>query len=48
MLIFFVWYVLGAIVLYFVYGMHNSRLQKGEEQLSGPEMPEYKEDAIDR
>ena len=31
-LIFFAWYVLAAIVLYFVYGMHNSRLQKGEAQ----------------
>ncbi len=31
-LIFFGWYVLGSILLYFVYGMHNSRLQKGEGQ----------------
>jgi len=30
-LIFFGWYVLGAIILYFLYGMRNSRLQKGEE-----------------
>ena len=29
-LIFFAWYVLGSIVLYFAYGMQNSRLQKGE------------------
>ncbi len=29
-LIFFGWYVLGAIVLYFAYGIRNSRLQKGE------------------
>ena len=29
-LIFFGWYLLGAIVLYFVYGMRNSNLQKGE------------------
>src|SRR5215208_1733445 len=28
-LIFFGWYVLAAIVLYFVYGMHNSELAKG-------------------
>lgn len=27
-LIFFAWYVVGAIVLYFVYGMHNSELAK--------------------
>ncbi len=31
-LVFFGWYVLGSILLYFVYGMHNSRLQKGEAQ----------------
>jgi basic amino acid/polyamine antiporter, APA family len=29
-LVFFAWYLLGSIVLYFIYGMHNSRLQKGE------------------
>lgn len=29
-LIFFAWYLVGAIVLYFVYGMRNSNLQKGE------------------
>lgn len=28
-LMFFLWYVLGAIVLYFLYGMRNSRLQQG-------------------
>ncbi len=31
-LIFFVWYLLAAIVMYFVYGLRNSRLQKGLEQ----------------
>ncbi|HEX4854648.1 amino acid permease [Arenimonas sp.] len=47
-LVFFGWYVLGAIVLYFVYGMRNSRLNKGQEQLDSPEMPEFKEDAPDK
>ncbi|KFN48942.1 amino acid permease [Arenimonas composti] len=47
-LVFFGWYVLGAIVLYFVYGMHNSRLAKGQEQLDVPEMPEFPEDAPGR
>lgn len=47
-LLFFAWYSLGAIVLYFVYGMHNSRLNKGLGQLDGPELPEFKEDAPDR
>ena len=28
-LIFFGWYLLGAILLYFIYGMRNSRLQNG-------------------
>ena len=46
-LIFFAWYAVGAIALYFLYGMHNSRLNKGLGALSGPEMPEFKEDAAD-
>jgi basic amino acid/polyamine antiporter, APA family len=31
-LIFFGWYLLGAMLLYFAYGLQNSRLQKGELQ----------------
>ena len=31
-LVFFGWYVLAAIILYFMYGIRNSRLQKGLEQ----------------
>jgi basic amino acid/polyamine antiporter, APA family len=31
-LIFFGWYVLAAVVLYFVYGLRNSQLQKGLQQ----------------
>ncbi len=46
-LIFFAWYAVGAIVLYFLYGMHNSRLNKGLDSLGGPDMPEFKEDAPD-
>jgi APA family basic amino acid/polyamine antiporter len=46
-LVFFGWYSLGAIVLYFVYGMHNSQLYKGQGPLSGPELPEFREDAPD-
>jgi APA family basic amino acid/polyamine antiporter len=34
-LIFFAWYVLGAIALYFIYGMRNSRLAKGEDSIGG-------------
>jgi APA family basic amino acid/polyamine antiporter len=39
-LIFFGWYVLGAIVLYFIYGMRNSRLAKGEQQFTTPAIKE--------
>jgi APA family basic amino acid/polyamine antiporter len=39
-LIFFGWYVLGAIVLYFIYGMHNSRLAKGDDPTLGPPVKE--------
>ncbi len=31
-LVFFGWYVLAAIILYFIYGMRNSQLQKGLQQ----------------
>ncbi|MBP6627732.1 MAG: amino acid permease, partial [Arenimonas sp.] len=41
-LVFFAWYVLGAIALYFAYGMHNSRLHKGQEQLDSDVLPEGK------
>lgn len=44
-LVFFAWYALGAIALYFLYGMRNSRLNKGLGQIEGPELPEFKEDA---
>ena len=37
---FFFYYLLGAIVLYFVYGMRNSNLQHGEGRDAGPEMGE--------
>ena len=38
---FFVWYLLGGIVLYFVYGMRNSNLQHGEAQDDAPDMGEF-------
>lgn len=38
-LIFFGWYTAGMIVLYFVYGMHNSQLQHGELAIDAPDMP---------
>lgn len=38
---FFLWYMLGAVALYFVYGVHNSNLQHGDPQDPGPDMGEY-------
>jgi len=37
-LIFFAWYTLAAIIIYFVYGVHHSRLTKGLDEMGGPEM----------
>ena len=42
---FFGWYVIGAIVLYFVYGMRNSELAKGHDVMADDELPIYPEDA---
>ncbi len=44
-LIFFGWYVLGAVILYFVYGMHNSELAKGHDVMADDETPYFPEDA---
>ena len=38
---FFLWYMLGGVVLYFLYGIHNSNLQRGIGQDDGPDMGEY-------
>jgi basic amino acid/polyamine antiporter, APA family len=44
-LVFFGWYVLAAIVLYFVYGMRNSELAKGHMVVADAETPYFPEDA---
>jgi len=44
-LTFFGWYVLGGIVLYFLYGMHNSQLAKGHPVVADEELPYFPEDA---
>jgi APA family basic amino acid/polyamine antiporter len=44
-LVFFGWYIVGAIVLYFVYGMHNSELAKGHDVMADHELPIFPEDA---
>jgi APA family basic amino acid/polyamine antiporter len=41
----FGWYVLGGVVLYFVYGMRNSELAKGHLVISDEETPYFPEDA---
>ena len=38
---FFLWYMLGGMVLYFVYGMRHSNLQHGGIQDDAPDMREY-------
>jgi APA family basic amino acid/polyamine antiporter len=38
-LVFFAWYLLFAMAMYFLYGMHHSRLHKGEEQWDGDDNP---------
>jgi APA family basic amino acid/polyamine antiporter len=42
---FFGWYVVGAIILYFVYGMRNSELAKGHPVMADDELPIFPEDA---
>jgi basic amino acid/polyamine antiporter, APA family len=42
---FFGWYVVGAVILYFVYGMHNSELAKGHLVIADEETPYFPEDA---
>ena len=43
-LTFFAWYVLGGMVLYFIYGMRNSELAKGRDVMADDEMPMFAED----
>lgn len=38
---FFLWYLVGAVLLYFLYGMRNSNLQHGEGQDEAPDMDEF-------
>ena len=44
-LTFFFWYVIGGMVLYFVYGMRNSELAKGHPVVADDEIPYFPEDA---
>ncbi|HEX8241413.1 MAG TPA: amino acid permease [Allosphingosinicella sp.] len=44
-LMIFLWYTLAMIVLYFIYGMHNSVVHKGRMVTAGGDLPVYPEDA---
>ncbi len=44
---FFGWFMLGAVALYFIYGMRNSQLQHGEKQIDAPDMTELPGPAVD-
>jgi basic amino acid/polyamine antiporter, APA family len=44
---FFLWYMLGGVVLYFAYGMHNSRLHKGLDQEDLSDMTEFPGPVLD-
>ena len=46
-LMFFVYFLIGAIVLYFVYGMRNSNLQHDQLTDDAPEMGEFPGPVVD-
>jgi basic amino acid/polyamine antiporter, APA family len=46
-LMFFGWFMLGAIVVYFVYGMRNSQLQHGDKAIDAPDMTELPGPVVD-
>jgi APA family basic amino acid/polyamine antiporter len=41
----FLWYMVGGVLVYFIYGMRNSNLQHGSDQDDVPDLPVYPEDA---
>jgi APA family basic amino acid/polyamine antiporter len=46
-LMFFVYYMVGGVVLYFIYGIRNSNLQHGDPQDDAPDMGEFPGPVID-
>jgi basic amino acid/polyamine antiporter, APA family len=46
-LMFFVYYMIGAVALYFAYGIWNSNLQHGDPQDDAPDMGEFPGPVID-
>jgi basic amino acid/polyamine antiporter, APA family len=47
-LMFFLWFMIGAVALYFLYGMRNSNLQHGEAQDDAPDMTEFPGPVLDQ
>lgn len=46
-LMFFVYYMIGGVVLYFIYGIRNSNLQHGDPQDDAPDMGEFPGPVVD-
>jgi len=46
-LMFFIYFLIGAIVLYFVYGMRNSNLQHDQLADNAPDMGEFPGPVVD-
>jgi APA family basic amino acid/polyamine antiporter len=46
-LMFFVYYMVGGVVLYFIYGIRNSNLQHGDPQDDAPDMGEFPGPVVD-
>ena len=40
-LMFFFWFMIGAIIVYFCFGIWNSRLQHGDDTIPAPDMGEF-------
>ena len=47
LLMFFAYFMVGALALYFIYGMRNSNLQHGDPQDDAPDMGEFPGPVID-
>jgi basic amino acid/polyamine antiporter, APA family len=43
----FIWYMIGGVIVYFAYGMHNSRLYKGLDQEDLSDMTEFPGPVLD-
>ena len=46
-LMFFIYYMIGGVALYFIYGIRNSNLQHGDPQDDAPDMGEFPGPVVD-